>query len=143
MQVSSSLSDLLTTAGIFEQPCERSRAVPETAFTPTATVLHRGTGPESVVPANMQSIIAEAIRQGIAARMQQSRQASSVVSGFCMDPGQCQDSQFQGDFSPFPEPYSPVPKEPVSTLRRKGKENWTFPMMTGCCLYGALPSCPV
>lgn len=57
-------------AEILEQPCERARAVPEATFTPTAVGLRSKMGTESVVPANMQSIIAEAIRQSRAAGMQ-------------------------------------------------------------------------
>lgn len=79
-----------------------ARAAPTATFTPTAARLRLQIGPETPALANMQAIIAEAIRQGIAADLQQSRR-SSVASGFCLDPGHDLPPHLQGAFPPLPE----------------------------------------
>lgn len=56
----------------------------------------------------MQLIIEDAIRQGIADGIQQSRRALSVASGFSLDPGLGQVAQLPGELPTFPEPYSPA-----------------------------------
>lgn len=57
---------------------------------------------------SMQLIIADAIRQGIAAGMQQTRQVPSIASGFSLDLGLDQADQLPRELPLFPEPCSPT-----------------------------------
>lgn len=49
-------------------------------FTPTAAELRAEMAPELELPSNMQCLIAETIKQGIAASMQQNRRVALVAS---------------------------------------------------------------
>lgn len=73
----------------------------------------------------MRVLIAEAIKQGITAGMQQTRQARSVASEFCMHPGQHQTSQPPREFSALQGPCSPASSRQSQSLflEEEGQKN--------------------
>lgn len=112
----SSLPNLSATAGVTKQASKKARPVAEATFTPTAAGLHPAEAPAPELSVSMQLIIADAIRQGIAAGMQQTRRAPSITSGFSLDPGLDQADQLPREVPAFPEPYSPTTSQRSQSL---------------------------
>lgn len=65
-----SVSNLHTPIAVSDQPQSSVRAIPEATFTPMAAGLHPESQPDPLTQPNLQDIIANAIRQGIAAGLQ-------------------------------------------------------------------------